>query len=56
MTRDGFFTPGGGSVKPWAAQERSRGEIRHLREDLQRDSGSGIRRNGETGILPPRIW
>jgi hypothetical protein len=52
MTRDGFFTPGGGPVKPWAVQERLRGGIRRKPENLQRNSGSGIRRNGETGILP----
>jgi hypothetical protein len=56
MTRDEFFTPGGGPVKPWAAQERSGAKTATSPENLQRNSGSGIRRNGETGILPPRIW
>jgi hypothetical protein len=52
MTRDGFFTPGGGPVKPWAVQARLRGGIRRKRLKPAAGFASGIRRNGETGILP----
>jgi hypothetical protein len=52
MVRGGFSAPGGSPVKPWAAQERSGAKYAASPENLQRDSGSGIRRNGETGILP----
>ena len=52
MVRGGFSTPGGSPVKPWAAQERSGAKYAANPENLQRGSGSGIRRNGETGILP----
>jgi len=55
MTRGEFSTPGGGPVKPWAAQERSGAKYAACPENSQRDSESGIRRNGETGILPSRI-